>query len=262
MKYNYANKAFSPEIVHKPAGHAHHHLNSPLGIGMIKKYTFIQEAANAVKIAAEESFRAVLLQHENIKGREEELTAQFKYEITRGMVDRVKANLDGKVIHGVQFAVQVFRRLEESNVGADLMGVMQIDTPTGSVQKGFLAQAKVCSLDTKSSRPVAICRDSRLRKQVRNMLALTPDAFAFFYTTEGIFVVPALQISLTPGNRISTDEVYAHGIGPFYEEHFKCFIGDQGIASPSTSPEDLEQRSEELSEKANHVLSIQVKLPA
>ena len=96
---------------------------------------------------------------------------------------------------------------------------------------------------------------------MRDMLAQTPDSFAFFYTAEGIFVVPALQISLTSGNRISTDEVYAHRIGPFYEEHFKCFIGDQRIAPPSTSPDDLEQRSEELSEKANHVLSIQAKLP-
>ena len=232
---------------------------------MIKKYTFIREAATAVRIAAEESFSAVISQHANIKGREEEFTAQLKYQITQGMVDRVQANLNGKEIHGVQFAVQVFRRIQESNVGADLMGVLQIDTPTGSIQKGFLAQAKVCDLGTDyRGKPIAICYDSnsRLRKQVRDMLALTPDSFAFFYTAEGIFVVPALQISLTSGNRISTDEVYAHGIGPFYEEHFKCFIGDQGIAPPSTSPEDLEQRSEELREKANHVLLIQVKLPA
>ena len=130
---------------------------------MIKKYRFIQEAADAVKIAAEESASAVLSRHADIKGREEVITAQLEYAITREMVNRVQAKLDGKEIHGVQFAVQVFRRLEESNVGADLMGVLQIDTPTGSVQKVFLAQAKVCSLDTKSSKPVAICRDSRLR---------------------------------------------------------------------------------------------------
>ena len=228
---------------------------------MIKKYTFIQEAAKAVRIAAEESVSAVLSQHAKIQGHEEEITAQLKYEITKEMVNRVQTNLNGKVIHGVQFAVQVFSRTQESNVGADLMGVLQIDTPAGSVQKGFLAQAKVCDLSTNSSRPVAICRDSRLRDQVRDMLALTPDSFAFFYTTEGIFVVPALQISLTSGNRFSTDEIYAHGIGPFYEEHFKCFIGDQRLAPPSTSPDDLEQQSEKLSEKANHVLSIQVKLP-
>ena len=228
---------------------------------MIKKYKFIQKAADAVSIAAEESASAVLSQHAKIRGREEEITAQLKSEITQRMVDRVKANLDGKVIHGVQFAVQVFRRVQESNVGADLMGVLQIDTPTGSVQKGFLAQAKVCDLSPNSSRPVAICSDPRLRDQVRGMLAQTPDSFVFFYTAKGIFVVPALQISLTSGNRISTNEVYAHGIGPFYEEHFKCFIGDQRIAPLSTSPEDLEQLSEELSEKANHVLSIQAQLP-
>ena len=89
---------------------------------MIKKYTFIQEAAKAVAIAAEESASAVLSQHAKIRGREEEITAQLKSEITQRMVDRVKANLDGKVIHGVQFAVQVFRRIQESNVGVDLMG--------------------------------------------------------------------------------------------------------------------------------------------
>ena len=75
---------------------------------MIKKYTFIREAAKAVAMAAEESASAVLSLHAEIKGDEEELTAQLKYEITRGMVDRVKDNLDGKEIHGVRFAVQVF----------------------------------------------------------------------------------------------------------------------------------------------------------
>ena len=231
---------------------------------MIKKYTFIQEAANAVKIAAEESASAVLSLNSNIRGREEEITAQFKSEITQRMVDRVQANLDGKVINGVQFAVQVFRRAEEHEVGADLTGVLQIDTPTASVRKVFLAQAKVCDSGTDSwGNPIAICYDSnsRLRGQVRDMLAITPDSFAFFYMAEGVFVVPAFQINLTSGNRISTDEVYAHRIGPFYEEHFKCFIGDQRIAPPSTSPEGLEQLSEDLREKANHILSIQVKLP-
>ena len=232
---------------------------------MIKKYRFIQEAANAVKIAAEESVSDVLSQYANIRGREEDITAQLKYEITRGMVDRVKAKLDGEEIHGVRFAVQVFRRIQESNVGADLMGVLQIDTPTGSVQKGFLAQAKVCDSDTDSwGNPIAICSDSnsRLRGQVEDMLSQTPDSFAFFYTAERVFVVPALQISLTSGNRIRTDEIYAHGIGQFYQEHFKCFIGDRRIAPSSITPENLEQLSEELSEKANHVLSIQVKLPS
>lgn len=230
---------------------------------MIKKYTFIQEAAKAVSIAAEESFSAVLSQHANIKGREEELTAQFKYEITQGMVDRVQDNLNGKKVHGVQFVVQVVRRVQESRVGADLVGVLQIDTPTDSVRKVFLAQAKVCSLDTDTwKNPVAVYSDSksRLRDQVRNMLARTPDSFAFFYTTEGVFVVPAFQISLTSDNRIRTDEVYAHRIGPFYEEHFKCFIGDQRIAPPSIIPEDLEQLSEDL--QAEQVLSIQAKLPS
>ena len=85
---------------------------------------------------------------------------------------------------------------------------------------------------------------------MKNMLARTPDSFAFFYTAKEVFVVPAFQISLTSDSRIRTDEVYVHRIGPFYEEHFKCFIGDQRIAPPSTSPEDLEQVSEELREKS------------
>lgn len=230
---------------------------------MIKTYTFIRKAAKAVAKAAEESASAVLSQHAEIRGREEEITAQLKSEITQRMVDRVRANLNGEEINGVQFAVQVFRRSQEHEVGADLMGVLQIDTPTDSVRKVFLAQAKVCDLDTDYwGNPIAICYDSnsRLRGQVGDMLARTPDSFAFFYTTEGVFVVPAFQISLTSDNRIRTDEVYAHRIGPFYEEHFKCFIGDQRIAPPSTTPSDLEQLSEDL--QAEHVLSIQAKLPS
>lgn len=67
--------------------------NSPLGIGMIKKYKFIRKAAKAVAKAAEEIAKAVLSQHARIQGREEEVTAQLKYEITQRMVDRVQANL-------------------------------------------------------------------------------------------------------------------------------------------------------------------------
>lgn len=227
---------------------------------MIKKYTFIREAASAVAIAAEESAGAVLSQHANIRGREEEITAQLRSEITQRMVDRVQTNLNGKKIHGVQFAVQVFRRAQEHHVGADLMGVLQIDSPTASVRKVFLAQAKVCDLDISRRKSVAIYRDSLLRDQVRNMLALTSDSFVFFYTAEGIFVVPAFQINLTSGNRISTNEVYFHQISQFYMDHFKCFIGDQRIAPPSTTPSDLEQLSEDL--QAEHVLSIQAKLPS
>ena len=227
---------------------------------MIKTYTFVRRAAAAVATAAEESAKAVLSQHAEIRGREEEITAQLKSEITQQMVDRVQANLNGEVIHGVQFAVQVFRRAQEHDVGADLMGVLQIETPTDSVRKVFLAQAKVCNWGTDSwGNHVAICRDSRLRGQMINMLDRTSDSFAFFYTAVGIFVVPAFQIILTSGNRISTDEVYFHRISQFYKEHFKCFIGDQRIAPPSITPLDLEQLSEDL--RANHVLSIQAKFP-
>ena len=227
---------------------------------MTKTYTFVREAAKAVASAAEESASAVLSQHAEIRAREEEITAQLKSEITQRMANRVQANLHGVAIHGVQFAVQVFRRNEEHAVGADLMGVLQIDTPTVSVRKVFLAQAKVCDLGTNSwGYPVAICRDSRLKNQVRDMLARSSDSFAFFYTAESIFVVPAFQICLTSGNQISTNEVYAHRISRFYEEHFTCFIGDHTIAPSGTSALDLEQLSEDL--VANHVLSIQAKLP-
>ena len=227
---------------------------------MIKRYTFIREAANAVATAAEESARAVLSQHTRIQGREEEITAQLKSEITLRMLNRVQAALNGAEMHGVQFAVQVFRRRQESHVGADLMGALQIDTPTDSVRKVFLAQAKVCRSDTNSWRhPIAICNDPRLKDQARSMLRLTSDSFVFLYTDQKVFVVPALQVALTPGNRVSTDDIYAHEIGRFYEEHFKCFVGDQRLSPPDSATIDLEQLCEELG--ASHALSIQTKLP-
>ena len=228
---------------------------------MVKNYTYIRQAAKAVAAAARESARDVLTQYAEIKGREEEITAQLKSEITRRMAERVRDKLNGRTIHGVQFAAQVFRRVQEHDVGADLMGVLQIDTPTDSVRKVFLAQAKVCDLNiNSSSRPVAICRDPRLREQARNMLDRTSDSFVFLYTPKEVFVVPAVQVSLTTRNVFNTNEVYFHTIGQFYEEHFKCFIGDEKIAPPSIAPPDLEKLSEDL--RTMQTLSIQAKLPS
>ena len=93
-----------------------------------------------------------------------------------------------------------------------------------------MAQAKVCSAKTKGSTLRITGNDPRIQSQANDMLRITSDSFFFLYTDQGIYVTPALEVQLLGKNSIDTDYLYYKKLGSFYQEFFKCFIGDHHIA--------------------------------
>ncbi len=166
-----------------------------------------------------------------LRGREENITAQLASEFTLHLMDGVKERLDEKVINGVHFWVYLFKKREEKEIGADLAGVVRFERRGHVVTKAYLAQAKVGEVrKNEFNEDVVIVRDPRLRSQVRNMLSITPNAYVFLYSPLGVQVVSAKVLNLLSQDTIRTDEVYYHRIGWLYAEMFKSFIGDHRLA--------------------------------
>lgn len=117
---------------------------------------------------------------------------------------------------------------EEKRHGADLMGVLNVHTDDYRVDKGFLAQAK-------RAEPGQLFDQQdwdRLQEQARKMLDRTPSSYVLIYSrSAGIRVVPALAVVSFRGRDIF--DLYSSGVQRFFEEHLKCFIGDERLHSPS-----------------------------
>lgn len=116
---------------------------------------------------------------------------------------------------------------QETRYGADFVGVLEINIPGFSVQKGFLAQAK----RVEPSQYISEREFHAMRDQCDKMLALSPDAFVFLYSKNAISVVPALSVCSVDG--WNPHELSSRSVARFYEEHFQCFIGDRRISAPS-----------------------------
>jgi hypothetical protein len=115
------------------------------------------------------------------------------------------------------------RGSQESQYGADFMGVLNIALPEFTVSKGFLAQAKLIRNDV-------VGDDIKLRQQCEKMLNLSPDSFVFLYWPTAVRVVPAVSVL---GCRVDPVHLYSRSAQRFFEEHLQCFIGDRNIQSPT-----------------------------
>lgn len=116
------------------------------------------------------------------------------------------------------------RNAQETEFGADLLGVLEIDLPDFTVKKGFLAQAKLVAPDESFSQ----AEFDRLVKQCEAMLRHSPDSYVFLYTQEDIAVVPAISV-VGLRERRNPHELYRRWIRKFFEEHFESFIGDRRL---------------------------------
>jgi hypothetical protein len=112
---------------------------------------------------------------------------------------------------------------QESEYGADFMGVLNIELPEFTVSKGFLAQAKLIRGGSSGDM-------RKLKKQCDKMLNLSPDSFVFLYGPYGVRVVPALSVI---GTSVDPVHLYSRFAQRFFEEHLECFIGDRAIQSPT-----------------------------
>ncbi|MFZ2448018.1 MAG: hypothetical protein WAW37_16800 [Syntrophobacteraceae bacterium] len=125
---------------------------------------------------------------------------------------------------------------QEREYGADFLGVLDINLSDFSVKKGFLSQAKIIEPDRVFPRR----EYERMHQQCEEMLWITPDAFVFIYSTQGIRVIPA--ISIVSATHCNPHELYSRSLARFFEEHFQSFIGDRRLGAPNIDVLEVVQR--------------------
>jgi hypothetical protein len=143
-------------------------------------------------------------------------------DFTSQLIAHVVQQLDGQRFTGVTWRARKmtsrFEGSEESNTGADLLGVMEVQLPQISLRKGFLAQSKLRKRG----------QMARLRMQCQQMLEVTPDSFVFLYDASGVQVAPAL---LYATGSLGLRHVEPWSMREFFAAHLSCFIGDSKLSS-------------------------------
>ena len=150
---------------------------------MIRNYAIIRESAS---VAADAAMTAVHgLQEGHIQNEE---------SFTDRMIGAIEDRFRDLRVKGVSWSAMTLtahqRKAQETEFGADLLGVLDINLPDFHVQKGFLAQAKLAEPEEHFGRN----EFDRLFHQCETMLAHTADAFVFLYSRNGIYVVPAVSV--------------------------------------------------------------------
>lgn len=191
---------------------------------MLKNFHTVREVASELGKAAsrvEDAYR--------------EGEAPYEVDITGRLLGSVVERLDGLSIKGLKWRAKQFKTgrdsaAEEKRIGADFMGVLDIDVDGYSVQKGFLVQAK----RAEPRKPI----DDwiRLQGQVEKMLAISPASFLFVYSRQrGIRAFPAVSVLGLKSRDVF--DLYDRSFERFFEEHLECFIGDPALTVPSMQAE-------------------------
>jgi hypothetical protein len=143
-------------------------------------------------------------------------------DFTSALIESIRSRLGDLDLGGVLWrgrkTTSRFVGSEENRSGADLLGVLEVDLPDISFRKGFLVQAKKRE---KGGRGI-----NRLREQCRKMLDVTPDAFVFLYSREGVDVLPAL---LFADGSLGFRHTEPWDLTRFFRAHFASFIGDRKL---------------------------------
>lgn len=177
-----------------------------------------------------------------INGAETDLREQLiEHEpaMTDRMLGRIVQALEGARINGIIWKAKTLTDRgtgsQESRVGADFMGVLEVATPGYFIKKGFLAQAKMIRrngfLDTRD-----------LVEQCERMLDLSPEAYVFLYKESGVEVISANAVVGSSGN---LNAIKPQKAQKFFQQHLECMVGDRKISSPTPAGlDDLLQRAE------------------
>lgn len=226
---------------------------------MLKDYGIIKKISGEISAAAENAVNTVFRDYSDTKGREEEMTAQIRGEINRHLLKNISEKLNGQEINGCKIEIATFKKMQESKVGADLAGIVTIVNGTSSVSKAFLAQAKVGQGYNHGGQEFARAKNRDVLRQANDMLNLSSDSFVFIYSPKGIFCIPAFQIVLGNSNTIDTAKYPYHSFGTFFEEFFKCFIGDHKISPLALGATGLEDYAEKIKAQAMFQITVNLK---
>jgi hypothetical protein len=80
---------------------------------------------------------------------------------------------------------------------------------------------------------------------VQDMLRITPSAYVFIYSRQGVDVISAHAVWLANTKSIGTDRLCSLRLGDFYDQFFQCFIGDDRIEGLELKPEGLRYFADE-----------------
>lgn len=192
---------------------------------MLAYYQAVRGAATQIADAINDAVEAL------IAGRVEQEPA-----MTDRMLGAIEQSLKGYADKGIFWHAKTLtdrgRAAQETQYGADFMGVLNIYLPGFVVAKGFLAQAKLV-------RDGSIGDTGILKDQCEKMLQLSPDSFVFLYAKEGVRVVPAISVVACDFDPLL---LYQRSAQRFFEEHLQCFIGDRKIHA--ATPQALKQLAE------------------
>lgn len=187
---------------------------------MIKNLHVIRASANRIGKAARrvlKSYQEGIIEHEPT--------------FTDRLLQAIEDAMTGFSVKGVRWRSKTLTfqgpYAQETQYGADFVGVLNIEIPSYSITKGFLAQAKRVD----PGQPMSRREWEGMQLQCNKMLALSPDSFVFLYSRASISVVPA--VSVASADLRNPHELSSRSVTRFYEEHFQCFIGDRSISAPS-----------------------------
>lgn len=216
---------------------------------MLKKFRVERAIRNIVKRISNRTIRRIVEKYGTLNGYEENITSKLEDNLSIELIDSIEQELSGKIIKGLSFDVFTYKKKQENNTGADILGVVDLQINSQRVIKTYLAQCKVGIIIRKDDfgHHTFRCRSSNdILAQAEKMLSISSDSFFFIYTEEGIFVLPAFDIRLcNKKHTIDSDEIYFHGLGVFYAEFFKCFIGDEKVIQGHGIMKDIKRFSEQ-----------------
>lgn len=149
---------------------------------------------------------------------------------TDRLVANIQSRLHGQQLAGVRWAAVTLPDRgpgsAESQIGADLLSVVQFDLENFKVTKGFLAQAKLVEPSTSFSAAAS----KNLKEQCEKMLSISPASFVFLYSKQsGVLVLPAIDV--LAARDCNPHELTTRTISKFFTEHFECFIGDHKFSA-------------------------------
>ena len=167
----------------------------------------------AEDVVGEEAFS------EQLCGRLKETLDGFETATIRWQVD-VATNFKGL---GRLKARSLTRWKEEPELGADIVMVLDVDTPDFVVNKGFLAQAK----RLESEHSIDPDEHRRLIEQCERMLYVTPASMVLLYSTTGVHVVPAAAVVQYKERNLY--DIVTYDLYYLYRDFAICWFGDPRI---------------------------------
>lgn len=224
---------------------------------MIDDIKTIKKIRTIIKRSTNRVTKRILRLHNELKGREEEITAQIASEITLHLLDEISFQLNNTKINGIDFKVYVYKKTtEEPKTGADIAGIIDIKLGKRRITKSYLSQAKVENIgNSENGENVIGFTNSDIQKQVNNMLNITNSSYVFVYSKRGIEVLSAQAVKALNSNRIRMNKSLAQDIGFFYEQFLRCFIGDHKLTPYPIEKIDLRKIAK--TTESNNVILIE-----